>query len=193
MSAKKKSRELVKTKEMEMRDSKIPNFDKVEDLTAYIKSLTDMQHDYGTCVYAMSMAATATFFHVANVLGVTGFQASMADMDILKRTRNINGPYMLIKAEDMLYPQYNIPRRVVKTMNEWRKWAKQEAKCKLADSNSSLAHSAVRKRWKQLAAGKISWRLGKSIVKSKKSGGKTHVVNIRMRNFDGHKTSLPTE
>ena len=34
---------------------------------------------------------------------MTGFQVSCADLDISKRLRGIKGPFILLKAEDMLY------------------------------------------------------------------------------------------
>lgn len=93
------------TKEIEMRDSKVPWFGTLEDLTKYIEDLVDREHDYGTCVYATSMAATATFQFMAGQLGITGFQASCAGMDILSRTRGFKWG-KLLNYDDLLYPQY---------------------------------------------------------------------------------------
>jgi hypothetical protein len=56
-----------------------------EQLIEYVESLVNKQYDYGTCVYAMSMAAEAAFNYVSHRLGVTGFQASCADLDFLRR------------------------------------------------------------------------------------------------------------
>ena len=73
--------------EKEMRDAKVPWPKTEEQLQQYVNSLVERPHDYGTCVYAMSMAATAAFNYVAGQLGVTGFQSSCADMDVIRRTR----------------------------------------------------------------------------------------------------------
>lgn len=91
--------------EKEMREATVPKHETPEALIAYIESLVNREHDYGTCVYAMSMAATAAFNYVASKLGVTGFQASCADLDILARTRGWKWG-SLLNYENLLYPQY---------------------------------------------------------------------------------------
>jgi hypothetical protein len=93
-------------KEKEMRESKVPWFDNKEDLIKYITELEEQEHDYGTCVYAMSMAAMATFNYMADKLGCTGFQASCADMDILRRSRRMKHGFRILDYDDLLYPQY---------------------------------------------------------------------------------------
>ncbi len=137
--------------EAAMRDSKAPWPKTPEELSAYIATLVDRPHDYGTSAYAMSLAATAAFQYVAGVLGCTGFQASCADMDILRRTRSIKGPFMLIDGEQMLYPQYDIPARVAEALDGWREWAAEEAKKRLAEDGGT-AHLNVKARWEELAA-----------------------------------------
>jgi len=98
-------KEKAKTEE-EMRITKAPWPKNHRQLSEYIKSLTERDHDYGTCVYAMSLAATATFNYVAHRLGCTGFQASCADMDILRRTRHLESGFRIIDYNKLLYPQY---------------------------------------------------------------------------------------
>jgi hypothetical protein len=92
--------------EQQMREGKVPWLHTPEELAAYTRALTDRPHDYGTCVYAMSMAAVAAFQYVAHKLGVSGFQAGCADMDILRRTRSIEGGFRIVQYDDLLYPQY---------------------------------------------------------------------------------------
>lgn len=120
-----------------------------EQLTGYVESLVNRTHDYGTCVYAMSMAAVAAFNYVSHCLGVTGFQASCADMDILRRTRSLDGPFMIIKAEDALYPQYDLMERLAKTLEEWKPWLAEEAEKKLAENTGAVP--AVLEHWQRLA------------------------------------------
>lgn len=88
--------------EPEMRDSTVPTFDTPIQVMDYIESLVTQDHDYGTCVYAMSMAAVAAYNYVARKLGVTGFQASCADLDIVRRNRRIDGPFMLVNGENVV-------------------------------------------------------------------------------------------
>lgn len=143
-------KETAKT-EQEMRAAKAPAPTTAEELAEYIASLTDREHDYGTCVYAMSLAATATFNYVGSKLGVTGFQASCADMDVLRRTRSYDGPFMVINGNDMLYPQYDILGKVSDALLEWRGWAAEEARKKLAADNNFACENVIA-HWKTLAA-----------------------------------------
>jgi hypothetical protein len=78
----------------------------LDGLKDLIGSLTNAVHDYGSCVYAMSIAAEAAFNYVANQLGVAGFQASCADLDIIRRTRRIKTSFTIVTPDDYLYPQY---------------------------------------------------------------------------------------
>lgn len=133
-----------------MRDEETKWPKSLDELTEYIKSLTDREHDYGTRVYARSLAAAATFNYVATKLGVTGFQASCADLDFLRRTRSLKGPFIILKAEDICYPQYNLHEKLNKDMNEWKSWVAEECKKLLETSDS--AHPDVIAHWKKLAA-----------------------------------------
>lgn len=140
-----------KMTEQEMRDTEVPRANTIAELSDYIESLVQQEHDYGTCVYAMSMAATAAFNYVARRLGVTGFQASCADLDVLRRTRRIKGPFMLVDANNMLYPQYSIERDVREALNKWAHWAGDEARKLLAQDNEHTSPNVI-KHWKMLAA-----------------------------------------
>ncbi len=122
-----------------------------EQLIEYITSLTERSHDYGTCVYAMSLAAVAAFNYVSHQLGVTGFQASCADMDFIRRTRNYKGPFMLINGADALYPQYDLESKLSEALREWRPWLKEQAAKNLSE-NSGHAAEGVVAHWRKLAA-----------------------------------------
>jgi hypothetical protein len=91
--------------EQELRETEVGYPKSKEELMEYIDSLLNRTHDYGTCVYAMSMSAVAAFNYIAHCIGATGFQASCADLDILRRTRHIE-IFRLIDYENFLYPQY---------------------------------------------------------------------------------------
>lgn len=135
--------------EQEMRDARVHRLETPQELSNYIDSLVKQEHDYGTCVYAMSMAATATFNYVAHRLGATGFQASCADLDILRRTRNIDGPFALFKGRDALYPQYDLQARLDELLLSWRGWLAKEAAKLLAEIEN--AHPDVIAHWRKLA------------------------------------------
>jgi hypothetical protein len=104
--------------EMELRAMDVPWPSSIEELTSYINALADRQHDYGTCVYAMSMAALAAMQFMGHKLGTTGFQASCADMDILRRRRGMKHGFMVLDYEQLLYPQYNLSERVQEALKE---------------------------------------------------------------------------
>ena len=137
--------------EEEMRETQAPTPKTSEELQAYIDSLVTQDHDYGTCVYAMSMAATATFNYVAKELGVTSFQAGCADLDVIRRIRRIKGPFAIIDADNMVYPQYDILGKVHEYLKKWKPWAAKEAKKKLSAAGEHVAPAVVA-HWKHLAA-----------------------------------------
>ena len=143
--------------EAEMRDGVIPRHETVEEMAAYITALVERPHDYGTCVYAMSMAAVAAYDYVAHKLGVTGFQASCADMDILRRNRGYKHGFQLVDYADVLYPQYWDEERApffqaLMRKPETRQRFREEATKLLAAANGSV-HPGVREHWEMLAGG----------------------------------------
>jgi len=135
--------------EAELRDIRVETPDTPEQLVALIEQLVKREHDYGTCVYAMSMAAVAAYEYVARQLGVTGFQASCADMDIIRRNRRLDGPFMLVNGADALYPQYDIPEKVASFLRDIRPWLGEQAREKLA-AKDGHAHPDVLNHWKAL-------------------------------------------
>lgn len=139
--------------EQQMRKIEAPWPTTPEELTTYISTLVDRPHDYGTCVYAMSLAAVAAYHYVAKKLGCTGFQAGCADMDILRQTRNFNWG-KLLDYEDLVYPQYCNEERFpsLDTLFSDPKVVEHLAtlaKEKLA--NESGAHPDVAEHWNKLA------------------------------------------
>jgi len=143
--------------EVEMREAVVPWVRTKEQLIEYVESLVNRQHEYGTCCYALSMAAEAAFNYVAHHLGVTGFQSSIADLDFIRRTRRIKGPFMILKGEDALYPQYNLVDKVLESLENWKPWLKEEAVNKLAEKNEHT-HPEVIAHWKRLAEKKVKTR-----------------------------------
>jgi hypothetical protein len=138
--------------EKEMREEKVPWPKTEAELNEYIDSLVNRDHDYGTAVYAMSMAAAAAFFYVSQNLRVTGFQASCADLDFIRRTRSIRGPFIILKAEEMIYPQYDLPSKLANAMTGWKSWAAEECKKLLVEKAGQHVHPDVVAHWHKLAA-----------------------------------------
>lgn len=136
-----------------MRDAKVPYLHTDQELSEYIRTLVDRPHDYGTCVYAMSMAATAAFNYVAHKLGTTGFQAGCADMDILRRTRGWKWGKIL-DYDNLLYPQYCNEEHFPGWQTILQKNALEfadRAKALLAENKNGVSPS-VRAHWEKLAA-----------------------------------------
>jgi hypothetical protein len=140
----------MKTTESEMRAEQAPWPKSAEELSAYIASLVDREHDYGTCVYAMSLAAVAAYQYVCGKLGTTGFQAGCADLDILRRTRSIEGPFMIVTLEGALYPQSDTLRKVQSFIEKNRKWLAEEARKRIDERGT--VHPNVLAHWMQLAS-----------------------------------------
>ena len=137
--------------EAEMREAKTPWPKTATELDSYIDSLVDRQHDYGTCAYAMSLAAAAAFNYVAHKLGTTGFQSGFAVMDFVRRENMIDGPFGFIKADDMVYPQYDIPAKVQEWLEEWKPWAAEQARKNLSTNDLTKCAPRVVEHWRKLA------------------------------------------
>jgi len=137
--------------EKEMREAKVITPKNIDELITEIKKLTEMNHDYGTAVYAMSMAAVATFNYIASELHVTGFQASCADLDILRRTRQMEHGFKVIDFNRLLYPQYvkEFPITYDSLLIENIEHLSEAAKKNLNDCEN--AHPKVIKHWKMIA------------------------------------------
>lgn len=140
--------------EFALRDSKAPWPKTIEELIAYIRDLESQKHTYGTCVYGVSLAATAAFNYMSGKLGITGFQASAADLDVIRRTRGIEGSFILFKAEDLLYPQYDLVSRMRDWCENQSGWLAERAKLKLAEfeGKEHQPHPNVKAHWEKLAS-----------------------------------------
>lgn len=142
--------------EKAMRAQAAPYPKTLQELTRVIGELVDGPHDYGTAVYATSLAATAAFHFVASTLGLSGFQASCADLDVLRRTRHYQGPFMVIDGANLLYPQYNFHNDVDEFIQDNAAWAKEQAQKHIEEHGGSEAKFGgsprVWEHWQKLAA-----------------------------------------
>ena len=115
----------------------------------------EMSQGYVQTVEAMRDAAYIAFSYVANTLGATGFQASMADLSFIGWTRNIEGPFRLVDYSMALYPQYDLGEEVRQGLQEptTLRWLKGEAQKNLDGiTDQSLVSPAVLEHWKAVAA-----------------------------------------
>lgn len=142
----------------EMNEKELRNFKAIwpktqKELLKHVYELTNRKHDYGTCVYAVSLASVAMFHYMSGKLGITGFQASCADLDILSRTRSMKDGFMILDYNHLLYPQYldleHFPahqKLILKNKDNLKKKAKKLLK------ESPTAHADVRKHWEYIAS-----------------------------------------
>lgn len=139
------------TNEQELQAEVAPQPETLAELTEYIQSLEALDADYGMAVYIASLSAVATLNYLGKTKGMTDFQLSCTDLDILRRMRGLDCPFMIIKADDMLYPQYDIAGYVSEALDKWRPWAAKEA-TELLMGDRSHTHPDVLKRWTELAS-----------------------------------------
>jgi hypothetical protein len=125
----------------------------MDELVTYLTPVIEREHDYGTSAAAASVAALAAFNFVCKKLGLTGFQAGFAALDFYGRAMSIDGGFIVLKLQDMLYPQYDLPQKLHEYMTEEStiQWLADEARKKLANVDP-FTHPDVLKHWEHLAA-----------------------------------------
>lgn len=140
--------------EEQLREAETPWPHSIEELEMLVTALAERSHDYGTCCYAASISAEAAFNFIAHRLGITGFQASCADLDFIRRTRHLEHGFALVDFGNALYPQYmdedhwwGSRRVLVERREELAKAAREM----LADRDEHV-HPNVREHWEWLAA-----------------------------------------
>ena len=118
----------------------------------------DWSKAYNDSADALWKCALAAFNYAAHQVGASGWQASYAELRFVGESRGLKGPFALLDANDMLYPQYDIRRKVEKYLEEWRPWAIEQAREKLAENEDKElaglgAAPRVREHWEGLARG----------------------------------------
>ena len=135
-----------------------PDADKLAALVAELKAAVTYSYDSGSDGYqqsadAMWKAAVAAFNWAASEVGATGFQASWAALRTYGETMHIDCPFIIVRLEDALYPQYDLPGRLTEFIEENRGWLAEQASAKLAaQSDDFPAHPRVVKHWRKLAS-----------------------------------------
>lgn len=83
------------------------------------------EHDYNSAAEAPVTLANEMFDLVADELGLTGFQAGWAGLQLLAKINHIDCPFFIVKAEDYLYPQYD--KKLTESVSELRPWLAEKA------------------------------------------------------------------
>jgi hypothetical protein len=115
------------------------------ELSDYIQSLVSFEYVEGGEGYersadAMWKAAIAAFNLVAREVGATGFQASWAALKFYGEAMHIDCPFTVVRVEDALYPQYDIPARVQRFIDDSGSWLRGRATEKLAAYEAEPVH-----------------------------------------------------
>lgn len=94
--------------DQELHDFEVPTAGSIEELAAIIEALAGRRESYSACVHAMSAAAVATIRYLEAVIrpDVSGWPSNLADLDILRRTRQLHNGFAIIDYNNLLYPQY---------------------------------------------------------------------------------------
>lgn len=138
------------------------NEEQFEKLTNELRGIlidgTEVSFDdsgYSASADAMWRAAVAVFNHVASAVGATGFQASWAALRFYGEAMSIDGPFVIIKLADALYPQYDLPGGLQRFIDENHEWLTAQAREKLlGHDDDPLVHPNVLAHWRKLAEGR---------------------------------------
>jgi hypothetical protein len=109
---------------------------------------------YSECAETLAATALDAFNLVAKALGVTGWQASYAELEFLRRSRGIKGPFGLYSMEDALYPQYDLHQRLhdLRWSDETVTWLGDCAEYALATKDDGFVAGRVADHWRWLVA-----------------------------------------
>jgi hypothetical protein len=110
-------------------------------------------HDYNSTAEAVVSAAVKAFNYAADRCGLTGFQAEWAALRAYGEMLHINGPYKVTRAENLVYPQYDVRKNLEDFIEESMPWVIEQAKARLAETaDDDLVHPNVRAHWEHLAS-----------------------------------------
>jgi hypothetical protein len=138
--------------ELELSAYELPWIRTRAELNRVLSALAKRGDDYGTTVYAMSIAAHATFMYMSHVCGATGFQAGCADLDFLRRSRRYEHPFGIRDYGNLLYPQYMDEEHFPSLdtlLDKNAEWLSREAAKLLA---SGVGVPRVQEHWKWLVS-----------------------------------------
>ncbi len=127
----------------------------LEELVQHVKELRkdlEQGYDYNTSAQYALKVALAAFDFAAREQGLTGFQAHWVAMSFLADVNNIKGPFAIMSADLMLYPQYETPTQLAaKYEEDFKPWLGEQARKKLEEHGGSAAPQVL-EHWKKLAA-----------------------------------------
>lgn len=120
---------------------------------AKVRAARDAEEGYAAAANFVVNVALAAFNYAASVEGITGFQASWASLLIFAELRGLKGPFAIVSADRMLYPQHDLPTEEARQHEQaWRPWLAKEAARLMAESDRGEVHPTVWAHWEMLAA-----------------------------------------
>lgn len=130
--------------------AKVTADEKIAKLVTHIRDRVNAGHDYNSSAEAVRDIAVEAFNLMSDLLGITGFQAGWAALNTYAKVQHIDGPLLMLKGDDLLYPQYDVPARVASWIEEQEEWLEEQATKKLVDARDDV-HPNVRRHWEDLA------------------------------------------
>ncbi|MER2060463.1 MAG: hypothetical protein ABTA16_16705 [Niallia sp.] len=76
----------------------------LEEFIEYVKEIESQPHSYNTIAEALTDTTLAFFNYFASKHGMTGFQASWAEMNFIRKSRGLEAPFMIVDSSKLLYP-----------------------------------------------------------------------------------------
>ena len=144
--------------EFEIRDElreKRQNIKSFEDLTAFLKDVEENYNtDYGVAPRAIAQASLAVAWRLADVFGITGFQAGFTMWDFIHDWSYPNNKtgIKIVDYDDMLYPQYAY--RFERTIPTWV-WEDMQKEARECLNDKRSAHPDVRAHWQSIVDGVV--------------------------------------
>lgn len=125
----------------------------LEEFVDLVKNIENSHQSYNTITDALADTTAAYFNYFASKHGMTGYQASYAGLEFLKKTRGMEMPFMIVDSSKMLYPQYDLVSDVEEFLEESKTELAKVAKKNLEElDGNSLVSLKVVDRWKELAS-----------------------------------------
>ena len=134
-----------------------------DELSEFVKFISNTPLDYGTAVYAQcaAMLAAQHVIDMSEQGGITGFQAGFIGWEMVKQFMSVGDCGLSLRDwENMLYPQYEdsfektIPRKIFEGLQE-----KAKERLAKADKDESIngrsLHPEVRKHMESIVNGVV--------------------------------------
>ena len=165
------------------------NIKSLDDLMNYIQNIRD-NYDigYDTAPRAIAQAALATSYYLADMFGITGFQAGFVMWDFIKdwSFRGNKCGLKIVNYDDMLYPQYNYKfQKTIKKDKPSRLHARREM-LKVLYPVTSVPKQAAGRKQNTVEVDMCETLYSEIAPKyAERNGGYTRIVKIGQRKGDG--------